>query len=95
MEGVTKFKTQNAKTGAILKFFKKLILSFIQTKDHLSGHQSGYQIQVTWFSRQCGCSEQSNGIGQQAHHPGQAQAVEKNLTESKLVFLIGLTGLNP
>src|SRR6266567_2609589 len=75
--------------------FQKLILGFLQTQDHLSGHQSGYQIQVAWFSSQCGCSKQSNGIGQQAHHPGQAQAVKKNLTESKLVFLIGLTGFDP
>ncbi len=39
--------------------------------------------------------QQHRRIGQQAHYPSQAQAVEEELTQTQLVFLVGLCGLNP
>ena len=48
-----------------------------------------------WLTQQRQRPQQHRRIGQQAHHPSQAQAVEEELTQTQLVFLVGLCGLNP
>src|SRR6266851_2269080 len=70
--------------------------------------RSGFQIKVQlprcqlaqgrwarWPTQQGQRPQQNRRIGQQAHHPGQSQAVEEKLTQPQLVLLVGLCGLNP
>lgn len=60
---------------------------------------SGRQFKGPWSRREVSehgvCSEQTHGIGQQAHRPSQPETIEKESVQPQLVFLVGLAGFNP
>ena len=41
------------------------------------------------------CPHDAHGVSQQAHRPGQSQAIQEHLAKTKLVFLVRLGGFDP
>ena len=71
------------------------VRSAFQIKTQLPRRQLAQGQRARWLTQQRQRPQQHRRIGQQAHHPSQAQAVEEELTQTQLVFLVGLCGLNP
>ena len=99
-EGVSKCDlsvSESLRKNEIFARHIKIMLSPFSTQIevHLPWHRRRQRLRNRCPTRECQRTQDDISVGQQTHAPRQSQAVQKNLIQPGLVFLIRLAGLNP